>query len=188
MESPGHHHSAVVRAIPNVLSSLRLALAAIFAIVAPPLRPFAVLGAGASDWLDGFIARRLHASSWMGGVLDAVADKAFVLAVLATFVHEGTFELWQAGLLLLRDVSVLMVAVYVIATKQWTAFTKMPSRPLGRVTTAALFALFLGMTALPALALFHGILLAAATLASGLAAFDYARAFARARSAARSKP
>ena len=185
---PGPHPSAVVRSIPNVLSALRLALAAAFAWVAPPFRPYAVAGAGVSDWLDGFIARRFHAASWIGGVLDAVADKALVVSVLATFVREGTLAPWQAGVLLLRDASVLAAASYFVLKREWSAFTNMPSRPLGRVTTAVLFLLFLAITALPDLRWLHATLLFLAIVASGLAAFDYGQAFLRARSSLSAKP
>jgi phosphatidylglycerophosphate synthase len=174
---------AIVRAVPNLLSALRLAIAVAFPVLSAPLRPYAILAAGVSDWLDGFIARRFRATSWVGGVLDAVADKSFVVAVLVTFVREGVFEPWQAGLLLLRDLSVAGAALYFAARRNWAAFTKMPSRWFGKATTALLFLLFLAAAALPEARVVHAVLLAAGVAASGLAAFDYGRTFLRATAA-----
>jgi CDP-diacylglycerol--glycerol-3-phosphate 3-phosphatidyltransferase/cardiolipin synthase len=181
-----YNRGVLVRAVPNLLSALRLAIAAAFAWLPPSLRPWAILAAGLSDWLDGWIARRFQATTWAGGVLDAVADKSFVVAVLATLVHEGVFEAWQAALLLLRDLSVLVAAAYFAARREWSAFTKMPSRWFGKVTTAVLFGLFLAVAALPEARVAHAALLFAGIAASGLAALDYGRTFLRARASARS--
>src|SRR5690606_33336357 len=47
--------------------------------------------AGASDWLDGFAARKLNAGSDFGRMLDPIADKVLVAVALMMLVAEGTF-------------------------------------------------------------------------------------------------
>jgi phosphatidylglycerophosphate synthase len=128
-----------IKLVPNTLSVIRLALAATFWAWPPHWRVPIVIMAGLSDFVDGFIARRFHASSWAGGLLDAVADKAFVLSVLLTLMAEGTIAGGQMALLLARDVVVIVVAGYAAAMREWAAFRQMPSRPLGKLTTALIF-------------------------------------------------
>ena len=109
MEGPDEHRVGFLpslRWLPNLLSGLRLACA-----IALPFAPRSlwlplVFVAGASDWLDGWLARRLKATSWIGGLLDGVGDKAFVIAALVTFGRHGLFAWWQIPFLLLRDFSV----------------------------------------------------------------------------------
>jgi phosphatidylglycerophosphate synthase len=74
--------------IPNALSSLRFALAAIWVELATrgyqgraAFATIAILAAG-SDFIDGRIARRLGTASGSGRWLDAIADVTFVLAAI----------------------------------------------------------------------------------------------------------
>ncbi len=74
--------------IPNALSSLRFALAAIWVGLAirghqgrSAFAAIAILAAG-SDFIDGRIARRLGSTSGSGRWLDGIADVTFVLAAL----------------------------------------------------------------------------------------------------------
>ena len=177
MDAPNSH--AWIQPVPNLLSGLRLALAGVFPFLVPWARPWTLLVGGLSDLLDGWIARRFHATSWIGGLLDAVADKAFVLSALGTRVAEGDLE-WPLGLLLLsRDVAVLLAAGYGAGTRRWHAFRHMPSRFFGKLTTALLFPLFVAWYALPAATWLHDTLFWAAAGSSFLAALDYGRIFLR---------
>ena len=61
---------------------------------------------GATDWVDGQLARRLHQVSTVGKVLDPVADRVLVgTAVIAVIVH-GAVPLWFGVLTVLREVLV----------------------------------------------------------------------------------
>jgi len=131
-----------VRFVPNALSLFRLMLAIGFAWLPSSWRLGAVIAAGLSDWADGVIARRCKVMSWQGGLLDAVADKAFTLAVLLTLVMDGAFAWWAMLVLLSRDFAVGFIAGYAGATRRWAAFKRMPSRWAGKLTTAMLFVLF----------------------------------------------
>jgi cardiolipin synthase len=81
--------------IPNALSSLRFALAAIWVELAmrgyhgrTAFAVIAILGA-ASDFIDGRIARRLGTASGSGRWLDAIADVTFVLAAILCAAWAG---------------------------------------------------------------------------------------------------
>lgn len=165
--------------VPNALSILRLILAGAFGFVDPAWWWMMILAAGFSDFADGFIARRYHASSWAGGLLDAVADKTFTLIVLITFTAAGRLDIWQMLMLLGRDFVVVFVALYAAATHRWHAFRKMPSRLFGKLTTASMFALFL-IVSLHAQRDVGAIAIIALTIAfSFAAAVDYFAIFLR---------
>ncbi len=69
---------------------------------------------GATDWVDGFIARRFHQVSTVGKVLDPVADRVLVAtAVIAVVVH-GAVPVWFGVATLAREVLV-GVAVLLLA-------------------------------------------------------------------------
>jgi cardiolipin synthase (CMP-forming) len=63
--------------------------------------------AGLSDYLDGYLARRLNQSTRIGGLIDQAADVLFMLGVIYIFVRDGT---WPAVLLyavMLRETVVM---------------------------------------------------------------------------------
>ncbi len=79
--------------LPNLLTYFRIALIPAFVVVFYLPYPWgypisAVLFglAGATDWLDGYLARRLNQTSSFGAFLDPVADKLMVAAALVMLV------------------------------------------------------------------------------------------------------
>lgn len=177
----------IALAIVNTLSIFRIGLALAFPVLAPAFQLPAVAIAALSDFADGVIARRFDGASWIGGLLDAVADKLFVLVVLFVVARDGGLAPWQVGLLLARDAAVAVAAVYAILKRRWEAFQLMASRAWGKRTTAALFVLFMLILAGPGEAGGAGWMVAqriafwvAATL-SLLAAADYSHRFVAAR-------
>jgi CDP-diacylglycerol--glycerol-3-phosphate 3-phosphatidyltransferase/cardiolipin synthase len=80
--------------IPNILTALRIALIPVFVLVFylpywwAPLACTALFGlAAATDWLDGYLARRLEQQSPFGAFLDPVADKLIVVVALVLLVQ-----------------------------------------------------------------------------------------------------
>jgi CDP-diacylglycerol--glycerol-3-phosphate 3-phosphatidyltransferase len=57
----------------------------------------------ATDWFDGWLARRSGRSSAMGSLLDPVADKILVLAVLIVLVDRGVFAGWVVAAIVARE-------------------------------------------------------------------------------------
>ena len=139
------HLSQLLAAIPNMLSAVRIGLALSFPFALEPWRAWIVAVAALTDFLDGQIARRFKLTSPAGGLLDATADKLFVLSVLATLTFHGLIVWWAAALVLTRDVAVGCVAVYAAVVRRWSMFLSMPTSGLGKLTTVAQFGLFLSL-------------------------------------------
>jgi CDP-diacylglycerol--glycerol-3-phosphate 3-phosphatidyltransferase len=57
----------------------------------------------ATDWFDGRIARRRGRTSPVGSLLDPIADKILVLAVLIVLVGEGVFPGWIVAAIVARE-------------------------------------------------------------------------------------
>ena len=64
-----------------------------------------------SDWVDGFLARKRHAVSWYGKVLDPFADKVVALAMLLLMVIKMDFPLWIIIVMTLRDASIFVIGL-----------------------------------------------------------------------------
>ncbi len=94
-------------AAANMISISRIPLAAGAAICIQsgqrvPIAVF-MIAAAATDWLDGFVARKTGTVSDWGKILDPAADKiAFIVAALA-LVKAGLLEAWVLWMLLARD-------------------------------------------------------------------------------------
>src|SRR5688572_18278499 len=166
--------------IPNVLSALRLALAVWFPFAPRGFRPILLIAAALSDFVDGFIARRFKLTSWVGGLLDAVADKLFAVSALVTFTMGKELFWWQSAMLLARDIAVAVIALYAVTHRKWYAFRHMPARPMGKVTTASMFLLFL-LLAFGVRSAVTWFAFGVAALLSLAAAADYLAAFSHAR-------
>ncbi len=65
--------------------------------------------AGVTDWLDGYLARAWEQQSTLGRMLDPIADKLLVGAVLMMLVHDNTIRgpsIWAAIIILCREILV----------------------------------------------------------------------------------
>jgi cardiolipin synthase len=70
---------------------------------------------GATDWVDGYVARRYHQVSTLGKVLDPTADRILVAtAVIAVIVH-GAVPLWFGVATLAREALVSLMVVLLAA-------------------------------------------------------------------------
>lgn len=95
--------------VPNALSALRLVGVPVFLwlILGPEADGWALLllvASGATDYLDGLIARRYHQVSRLGQILDPVADRLYILATLVGLVLRDIVPWWFAVALVARDV------------------------------------------------------------------------------------
>ena len=167
----------VIRFVPNFLSVSRLILAGLFPLSPEKYWILLIIGGGGSDFLDGWIARRWKVTSWKGRILDAIADKLFVLAVLVTFVLSGKITLWVVPAIIARDLMVVLIAGYTFYFRAWESFRQTKSRWSGKIATAGQFLLLVVVTIMPVLirpALIISIIL------SMTAAWDYGMQFAKA--------
>src|SRR5262245_65943059 len=103
--------------IPNAISILRLACVPVFVwwLAEDRLLAAAALLAvlGASDWVDGWIARHFHQGSNLGKVLDPVADRVLLLVAAVALLVDGSVPPVVRGLVLLRELAV-SVAVFAL--------------------------------------------------------------------------
>jgi CDP-diacylglycerol--glycerol-3-phosphate 3-phosphatidyltransferase len=68
----------------------------------------------ATDWLDGFLARKLNQTSAFGAFLDPVADKFLVCASLLVLVHLGRADVFVALIIIGREIAIS-------ALREWMA-------------------------------------------------------------------
>ncbi|XVE51138.1 hypothetical protein DITRI_Ditri02bG0015000 [Diplodiscus trichospermus] len=67
---------------------------------------------GATDWLDGYIARKMRINSVVGSYLDPLADKVLIGCVALSMVHNLLLHPGLVGLVVLRDVALVSGALY----------------------------------------------------------------------------
>jgi cardiolipin synthase len=107
-----------VLTIPNLFTFLRLAGVGVFVWLA--LGPHAdgwavaVLAVGgSSDWVDGFLARRLHQVSRLGELLDPIADRLYIVATVTVLTVRDVVPLWFTVALFARE-AVLGICLIVL--------------------------------------------------------------------------
>lgn len=107
--------------MPNVFSFGRLLCVPLFWVLLFTYdRPYAAAwllgGLGATDWVDGYIARRFNQESEFGKMLDPTADRIMLLVGVISIAWVGAVPWWFAGLTLFREVFVGLIAVTLEAT------------------------------------------------------------------------
>lgn len=114
-----------MRFLPNIISILRILL--VIPTVkylwhneyAKALTVFFI--AGASDGLDGFLARRFGWMSRLGSVLDPLADKLLMTAIYFTLGLMGQLPIWLVVLVIGRDLVIVFGALaYRLLVKEIT--------------------------------------------------------------------
>ena len=68
--------------------------------------------AGISDWLDGYLARRLNQTSAFGAFLDPVADKLIVVAALLVVLYLGRVDMLVALIIIGREIAISALRVW----------------------------------------------------------------------------
>lgn len=112
-------HVSAFALLPNLLSLARLLVSPyIFKLIVD--REYAAVliwfaFAGFSDFLDGWIARRFHASSPLGAILDPVADKVLQSGSFVALAVAGAIPWWLASIVLGRDLLILGFAAMELA-------------------------------------------------------------------------
>ena len=124
--------------IPNLLSLSRIFFALGLLYPDPFFRACMVLCAGVSDFLDGFLARKLGQTSRLGTILDPITDKLFVGVALALFFFESKLTPFEIVLFLLRDISLLLFTCYLAATRGLSSW-KVRSFFCGKMHTTCQF-------------------------------------------------
>lgn len=97
-----------VLTVPNVLSALRLLGVPVFLwlVLGPHHDRVAfvlLMVSGATDYLDGYLARRLHQVSRLGALLDPLADRLYIASTVLALTIRDVIPLWLLLVLVARD-------------------------------------------------------------------------------------
>lgn len=92
----------------------------------------------ATDFLDGYLARKLHQVTDFGKIIDPVADKISIGVAGVLFALVGCIPLWYIVIVIGRDLLILAGGVYIRTKKKIVPQSNWPGK-----ITASLIALFL---------------------------------------------
>jgi cardiolipin synthase len=106
--------------IPNLISLARLAGVPVFLWLVLAVRSSTgdwwavglLLAAGASDWLDGKIARALNQQSSLGEVLDPAADRLYIVSTIIALAVRGIIGWWLVALLAARELTLAIALLF----------------------------------------------------------------------------
>ncbi|MDR0325837.1 MAG: CDP-diacylglycerol--glycerol-3-phosphate 3-phosphatidyltransferase [Oscillospiraceae bacterium] len=106
--------------IANVVTIARIGLVPVFLVYmgmdwrVAALVIFSV--AAATDFIDGYLARRMGQVTNFGKIMDPLADKLLVLVALICFIREGTAPVWVVAVVLAREF--LVSALRIVAASE----------------------------------------------------------------------
>ena len=120
-----------VLTVPNAISVLRLACAPllVWLLLGTDARGLAIALLallGATDWVDGWVARRYDQGSELGKVLDPVADRVLLLAAVVALLIDGSVPAAVGAAVLVREALVAAATLLLAAAGarridvQWT--------------------------------------------------------------------
>jgi CDP-diacylglycerol--glycerol-3-phosphate 3-phosphatidyltransferase len=178
--------------LPNTLTLVRMVLVPLFVVVlltefegprvvgvSKELLGAVIFGiASATDWLDGYLARRRRQITWFGQVMDPIADKLLTSAAFISLVQLDLAPAWIVALVIGRDI--------VITGLRSLAHTKgitIVASPLGKgkmvSQVIAILLLLLGAGPLPWLAPIGHVALWVVMALAVTSAIDYYHRFQR---------
>ncbi len=131
--------------IPNAISVVRLLLVPVFiwlvAIDQVGLAGLLLAVIGATDWVDGYLARRLDQVSEVGKFLDPLADRiAIAVAVIVGLIAE-VLPGWLGWAIIIREVLIAVGVFY-----GWSkGVTRLDVRQMGKLATLLLYSAIVGL-------------------------------------------
>ena len=132
-----------MKIVPNLLSIFRICLVPVFIVVYfsdthdNKLYPTLIYAlASFSDFLDGFLARRLKASSKVGKVLDPLGDKLMTISVMVCITIDGIIPFWAV---LIAGVKEILMAIGGFVMHKAAKADIPPSNILGKTATVVFF-------------------------------------------------
>jgi CDP-diacylglycerol--glycerol-3-phosphate 3-phosphatidyltransferase len=148
--------------IPNLLSAFRICLVPVFIIVyfteTGAVKVYAIsiyALAALTDFLDGFIARKLNLTTKLGKFLDPLGDKLMTVSVMTCLTVDGVIPVWAVTTAFTKE---LLMGIGGMVLHKKTQGDIPPSNILGKASTVAFCAVCL------ALMIFTGIPKSAAAL------------------------
>lgn len=141
--------------VPNLLTLLRMLLIPVFVLLfyAPPgwsypTAAIVFIFAGLTDWLDGYLARKLNQTTPFGAFLDPVADKLMVVFALVLLVEQNPH--WWFSL---PAMVIIGREIVISALREWMAEvgkrTSVAVSYVGKVKTAMQMIAIAGFLLIP---------------------------------------
>jgi CDP-diacylglycerol--glycerol-3-phosphate 3-phosphatidyltransferase len=131
--------------------------------------------AAATDWLDGYLARRRKQVTPLGQFMDPLADKLLITAALVSLVQMDLAQSWMVVVILGRE-----IAVTVLRSVAQSRGVSIPASPLGKFKMAsevtAVLLLILGED-VPVFAALGTVALWVALVTALASAWDYYRRY-----------
>lgn len=129
-----------VLTVPNLVSFMRLAAIPYFWWVLlvqerTGLAAALIFVIGSTDWIDGYLARRLHQVTELGKVLDPVADRLMIASAVVGGLIAGVIPAVVGWLLIVREALVAVGGVLLAGSGRG----KLDVRPLGKTATFMLY-------------------------------------------------
>lgn len=120
---------ANLKNIPNILSTIRILLVFVFVFVlfglnSPVGALIVFLVAGATDVVDGFLARRFNWITNLGKILDPLADKLMQCTVLVCLCIKDIIPLWFVIPFFLKEGTTLLIGLIVIKRRNVVVVSK----------------------------------------------------------------
>lgn len=171
--------------LPNALTMIRMLLIPVFAWAYfndPPGVKVAIvvfLLASATDWLDGFLARRWNQVTSFGKLFDPLADKLMLLTALYCLAYTGNVPWWTLILMAAKEGFMVAGSLFMLNKK-----VVVSSNMFGKVATVLFIAavvLLFPWHGNPALHIAGTVMLYAALTASIVAFFAYSAQMLRGR-------
>lgn len=129
--------------LPNILTALRLATIPPFLFTYLFLPSFGeriafiiFLFCGATDVLDGFIARKYNLVTKIGTVLDPLADKMLLITVLTVFTIKDKIDFWILLTMVFKEL-LLILGAYLLYNCKGAVI---PSNIFGKISTIMFYA------------------------------------------------
>jgi cardiolipin synthase len=99
---------------PNLITMVRFVLIPVYVALVVAGHPGWALASlvvlGASDWADGFLARRLHQESALGKALDPIADRLAIVAIVLSLVLVGLLPWIVVAIVVAVDLALLALS------------------------------------------------------------------------------
>jgi CDP-diacylglycerol--glycerol-3-phosphate 3-phosphatidyltransferase len=178
--------------LPNTLTLVRMFLVPLLVVVLLTEfegrqilgMPKELAGAGIfaiasiTDWLDGYLARRRRQVTWLGQMLDPIADKLLTSAAFISLVQLDLAAAWMVALIIGRE-----FAITALRSLAYTRGITIPASPLGKIKmvsqVTAILLLIVGGGPLPLLMPLGQAALWLVMLTAVVSAVDYYRRFQR---------
>lgn len=125
--------------LPNVLTGLRFIMIPVYIAVFwngdTKLAFLVLLAAGATDVLDGYIARSRGLVTELGSMLDPLADKLMLITVIISFLVTGMIPWLAAVAFFVRDAGMIAGSFYF----HMKGMKTVPANAMGKITTVMLY-------------------------------------------------